>query len=226
MSGLFITSTGTEIGKTLVTATLCHQARQAGRDIMALKPVISGVDTDMTSSDTAVIAEALGMEAHAGTWDALSPFRFKAPLAPTMAAEKEDRNLSYAAVINFCQKALDQNPLTLIEGVGGSFVPLAEGKLVADWITDLNLESILVTGSYLGTLSHTIATIEAMAARGLNTRAIVVSESAPGTLYDNPDLHDTAAELEALCGLPVVTIPRLQGEKTWQSAPNLTHLLP
>lgn len=226
MSGLFITSTGTEIGKTLVTATLCHQARSQGREIMAIKPIISGIDTDMTGSDTAVIADALGMPACADTWDRLSPFRFKAPLAPTMAAAKEGRTLSYDAVIDCCRTSLDSNPLTLIEGVGGSFVPLTEGKLVADWIKDLSLESILVTGSYLGTLSHTIATLEAMAARGLKTRAIVVSESAPGTLYDNPDLEETAAELEALCGLPVATIPRIQGGAPWQTAPNLLHLLP
>ncbi|NVJ97681.1 MAG: dethiobiotin synthase [Alphaproteobacteria bacterium] len=226
MSGLFITSTGTEIGKTLITATLCHQARKKGLQILALKPVISGVtDQTMDGSDTAVIAEALGMPATAETWNTLSPFRFKAPLAPTMAAAKEGRTLSYGAILDHCRRALATDQFTLIEGVGGSFVPLTEGKLVADWIADLGLGSILVTGSYLGTLSHTIATLEAMTARGLKTRAIILSESAPGTLYANPDLLATAEELTELTGLRVLTVPRITGQNPWQNAPDLTSVL-
>lgn len=226
MAGLFITSTGTEIGKTMVTAALCHQAREAGKSLMALKPIISGLDVDAPSdSDTGVIANAMGLPLDDKTFDMISPFRFKAPLAPTMAAKAEGRTLSYDAVIQTCRQALDGGDTTLIEGVGGSFVPLTEDKLVADWIKDLDLDSILVTGSYLGTLSHTISTVEAMQARGLSVRAIVISESAPGAVYDNPDLADTALEIERLLGLPVATVPRIQSSEPWRYAPPLLHLL-
>ncbi|SDE57849.1 dethiobiotin synthase [Kordiimonas lacus] len=226
MAGLFITATGTEIGKTLVTAALCHQAREADRPLQALKPIISGLDVDtMADSDTAVIAQALGLPINDTTFDQISPFRFKAPLAPTMAAKAEGRTLDYDAVIQVCRGALESDNFTLIEGVGGSFVPLADGRLVVDWITDLGLESILVAGSYLGTISHTISTLEAMQARGLKVRAIVVSESAPGTLYANPDLAETANEIERLTGLPVATIPRIQAAHPWRHVPPLLHLL-
>ncbi len=226
MAGLFITATGTEIGKTLITAALCHQAREAGRLLQALKPIISGLDDDTRAeSDTAVIAKALGLPLTDATFDQVSPFRFKAPLAPTMAAKAEGRTLDYDAIIQACKQALARPDFTLIEGVGGSFVPLTGDRLVADWIADLGLESILVAGSYLGTISHTISTLEAMQARGLSVRAIIVSESAPGTLYDNPDLAETAAEIERLTDLPVVTIPRIQAADPWQYAPPLLHLL-
>lgn len=106
--------------------------------------------------------------------------------------------------------------------MGGSFVPLTGDRLVADWIKDLGLESLLVVGSYLGTISHTIATLEAMRARGLVIRAIVISESAG----DNPDLIKTANEIRQLTGLEVSTIPRLPIiPEPWTVAPDLTHLL-
>ncbi len=223
MKGLFITSTGTEIGKTLVTATLCHQLKSLGKAVAALKPIISGVTDDtMQGSDTALIAESLGLPLNLEVINRISPFRYKAPLAPTMAAALEGRTLDYEDLIRACRITLAENQFTLVEGVGGSFVPLVGDRLVADWIKDLGLESLLVVGSYLGTISHTIATLEAMTARGLPVRAIVISESGD----DNPDLAKTTEEIERLTGLRVAVIPRLSSPSApWTSAPDLTHLI-
>ncbi|WP_262692093.1 dethiobiotin synthase [Kordiimonas aestuarii] len=222
MSGLFITSSGTEIGKTLVTATLCHQLRTAGRPVAALKPIISGVTDDtMEGSDTAVIADGLGLEMTPEVVDQMSPFRYRAPLAPAMAAALEGRTLDMDALIKTCRAALDHNPFTVIEGVGGSFVPLAGKTLVADWIKALELPSLMVVGSYLGTISHTLATLEAMQGRGLVVRAIVMSESTG----DNPPLDATADELRRLSGLSVAVMPRLDAVQPWRHAPNLLPLI-
>ncbi|WP_417464197.1 dethiobiotin synthase [Kordiimonas sp.] len=223
MKGLFITSTGTEIGKTLVTATLCHQLKSSGKAVAALKPIISGVTDDtMQGSDTALIAESLDLPLNLEVINRISPFRYKAPLAPTMAAALEGRTLDYEDLIRACRIAMAENQFTLVEGVGGSFVPLVGDKLVADWIKDLGLESLLVVGSYLGTISHTIATLEAMTARGLPVRAIVISESGG----DNPDLAKTTEEIERLTGLRVAVIPRLSSAfAPWASAPDLAHLI-
>lgn len=223
MKGLFITATGTEIGKTFVTASLCHQLRAAGKNVAALKPIISGVTDDtMAGSDTALIAASLGMPLTSDIVERISPFRYRAPLAPTMAAALEGRTLDYEDLIRTCRIAMAENHFTLIEGVGGSFVPLEGNRLVADWIKDLGLESLLVVGSYLGTISHTIATLEAMHARGLPVRGIVISES-PG---DNPDLAKTGEEIARLTGLEVATIPRQPSQnEPWTTTPDLTHLL-
>jgi len=219
LNGLFITSTGTEIGKTFVTASLCHQLRLANKSVHAVKPIISGVsDDDMTGTDTAIIAESLGSPLNTQNLDTVSPFRYKAPLAPSMAAALEGKELDFQALITFCQNQLSQNDFTLIEGVGGSFVPLTDTHLVADWIKALGLSSILVAGSYLGTISHIIATFEAMQARDLPVKTIVISETND---EDAPNLHDTSAQVRTLLPVPVVTIPRLHGPAAWQNSPDL-----
>lgn len=223
MTAFFITSTGTEIGKTLVTAALCHQLRAAGEKVRALKPIISGItDDDWAASDSGIIADALGLSFHISTLDALSPFRYKAPLAPSMAAALEGRTLDYGALLKVCRAFLALDGTRLIEGVGGAFVPLTGRTLVADWIADLQLPSLMVAGSYLGTLSHSIATLEAMATRGLPVKAIVMSESAGD---GHPDLYESAEALSKLVRLPVMALPRLKGDKPWTQAPDLTHLL-
>ncbi|MBL4838555.1 MAG: dethiobiotin synthase [Kordiimonadaceae bacterium] len=219
MSGLFITATGTEIGKTFVTAALCHQLRAAGKPVHAIKPLISGIDeADFSGTDTAILADSLGLDLDINTLDTISPYRYKAPLAPAMAAQLEGKTLDYTALLTFCRAALAQNPFCLIEGVGGSFVPLTHDKLVADWIKDLALPSVVVAGSYLGTLSHITATLEAMAARHLPVKALVISETA-GT--DHPDFDATVAQAKAWTDVPVIALPRLSATAGWQNAPDL-----
>ena len=223
MNGLFITATGTEVGETMVTASLCYQLMQAGRAVTAIKPVISDFDeADASGSDTAVIAESLGMALTADTVNAISPFRYQAPLAPSMAAKAEGRTLDYAALINTCETSLRHNPFTLIEGVGGSFVPLTDEKLVADWIKDLGLPSVVVAGSYLGTLSHLTATVEAMQARGLAIKAVVMSQSEGS---EHPDFEATLEQARIWCAYPVIALPRLAGNTPWKHAPDLLSAL-
>ncbi len=223
MNGLFITATGTEIGKTFVTAALCHQLRAAGRPVNAIKPLISGVEDDkMSGTDTAIIAKALGKDLTPETLNAISPFRYKAPLAPSMAAKLEGKTLDYDALLHFCRDTMEQNPFCLVEGVGGSFVPLTDNKLVANWIHDLGLASIVVAGSYLGTLSHITATLEAMQARKLPVKALVISESAGD---GHPNFEKTIEQASAWTDVPIIAIPRLSGKTPWRNAPDLISLI-
>ncbi len=174
MTRLFVTATGTEVGKTLVTAALAHQLRALGRTVEALKPVLSGFDP-AGPSDAHEILAALGRPLT--DLDHISPWRFKAPLSPDVAAAREGRKIPFDDLIAFCRRAIDGDADTvLIEGVGGAFVPLDDRHSVADWIAALGLPALVVTGSYLGCLSHTIATVEAMCARNLDITALIVSE--------------------------------------------------
>lgn len=217
MAHYFITSTGTDIGKTLVTASLAWQSRAGGRPYAALKPILSGVDDDtMAASDTGQIAQAQGLPLTAETWDQLTPMRYRAPLAPSMAAKLEGRELDFEALIHYCRTMMDSHDDLLIEGVGGSFVPLDDRHLVADWIAALDIECLLVVGSYLGTISHTIATVEAMKARGLKIHSIIVSESGG----DNPDLDDTQKTIEDLTNIKTYVLSRIYGDNAlWKVAP-------
>lgn len=221
-NGLFITSTGTEIGKTFITAALAHQMRLKGLDVTAIKPVISDFDeNDPAGTDTAILAEALGLPLTSEVVNTLSPYRYRAPLAPSMAAELEGKTLDCEGLYQVCNTTIDQNSFTLIEGVGGSFVPLAGSALVADWIKALGLPSVVVTGSYLGTISHTIATIEAMQTRGLTIKAVIISETNGD---GHPDPHATVKQIQALLDIPVFFVPQIEGPNGWTKTPDLSDI--
>ncbi|CAI8037561.1 ATP-dependent dethiobiotin synthetase BioD [Geodia barretti] len=161
MSTLFVTATGTEIGKTLVTAALCHELRAAGRPVRALKPVLSGYDpATLADSDPGVLLASLGEAASEEAVAAITPWRFSAPLSPDMAAAREGRRLDLAEILAYC-RAAEGDPL-LIEGIGGAMVPLNERHTVLDWIAELGAPALVVTGSYLGTISHTLTTLAAI----------------------------------------------------------------
>ncbi|MEN3976099.1 dethiobiotin synthase [Emcibacter sp. SYSU 3D8] len=206
MTRTFITATGTAIGKTLVTSLLARQLRAQGRTVRALKPVISGFsDATLDQSDTAELLRAMDLPVTPQTIQEISPWRFEAPLSPDMAALREGRTIDFRQLIDFCEGPADAEH-TLIEGVGGAFVPLDDDHTVADWIAALRAPALLVCGSYLGTLSHTIATLEALAQRRVRVTGIILSESPESPV----PLAETQATLERFVGpIPVLGLPRL-----------------
>ncbi len=193
MSAVFVTGTGTDIGKTFVTAALVHELRRCGRAIDALKPVASGVDPAcIARSDPGILLAALGEPATAEALDRIAPWRYRAPLSPDMAARRESRHLDFAALVRFTrEKIAAASGVLLIEGVGGVMVPLDEEHTVLDWIAALNIPALLVAGSYLGAMSHTLTALDTLTRRKLAVKAIIVNES-PGSTVD---LGETVATL-------------------------------
>ena len=178
MTTLFVTSSGTGIGKTLVTLTLIAELKAAGRRVRALKPVASGFDAaHPEDSDTALLLRAQELEPTAANLDAVSPWRFAAPLSPDMAAARERRKIPFDALVAHCRAAGRSGEVTLIEGIGGVMVPLDTEHTVLDWIAALEAPALLVVGSYLGTLSHGLTAIAALRTRGVTLAGVVVSES-------------------------------------------------
>lgn len=193
MSGLFITGTGTGIGKTFVTAALIRACRRRGREVEALKPVVSGFNEDeAASSDPGILLAALGRPASREALHRIAPWRFKAPLAPDLAAERERRSLDFDAVVDFSRRAVAAaGELLFIEGVGGIMVPLDASRTVLDWMSALRLPVLLVAGSYLGTLSHSLSALEVLRQRGLAVTALIVDETQDSSVT----LADTVASL-------------------------------
>jgi dethiobiotin synthetase len=167
-----------------------------------MKPLVTGFD-GMAGSDTEFLCRAMGIRP---TLD-ISPFRFKAPLSPDMAAARDGKRIDLAALVATCADG------ELIEGIGGVMTPLNARETVLDWIAALRCPTLLVAGSYLGTLSHTLTAVEAMRARGLSPIAVVISES-----IDGPNLDDTAATLRRFAQ-PVFTLPRIAAPNPWETAP-------
>ncbi|HWD29052.1 MAG TPA: dethiobiotin synthase [Rhizomicrobium sp.] len=201
MSAYFVTATGTDIGKTFVTAGLVRYLRAQGKAVRALKPIISGID-DLAASDTGALLAALGEPVTRESVARLSPWRFKEPLSPDMAAAREGRVVPFDDLVTFCRSAIGDDTL-FIEGVGGILVPLDDHNLVRDWVRALGLPLIVVAGSYLGTISHTLTALEAMA--GLRIAALVLNESETSPV----PLAETAATLARFApGVPIVPVPR------------------
>jgi len=177
MASHFITSTGTGIGKTLTTALLLRQLAAAGRPARAIKPVLSGFDPQSAAeSDAGILLTAMGSPITQATIAAIAPWRFAAPLSIDMAAAREGRRLDFDAVVAWC-RAQQRDDQLLIEGVGGVMAPLDERHVVRDWIAALDLPALLITGSYLGTLSHSLAALVALRERGIRVAAAIVVES-------------------------------------------------
>jgi dethiobiotin synthetase len=208
MTALFVTATGTDIGKTFVTAGLIRHIRAAGRAVAAIKPVVSGFDPDeWQASDPAVLLAALGRPLTLEEVDGVSPWRFKAPLSPHTAAQREGRAIAFQDVVAFCRGAMAaRRGVLLVEGIGGVMVPLDDRHSVLDLMSMLRIPIILVAGSYVGTLSHTLTALEVVARRNLDIAAVVVSES-NGSIAS---LEDTVATLQVFAEtIDVVGIPRL-----------------
>ena len=203
MNALFITATGTDCGKTFVTAGLLRHLRALGLPARALKPLVSGFDeTAPEGSDPAELLAAMGEPLTAQTLAAIAPLRFKAPLAATMAARLEGRSLTLADILRACEIAMQDpcGPL-LIEGAGGVMSPFAEGATCLDAIKALGLPCLLVTGTYLGAISHSLTALAAMRAAGCSPIAIAVNES----LGSGVSLPETMAELAAFAPDATVT---------------------
>jgi dethiobiotin synthetase len=205
MTALFVTGTGTDIGKTFVTTGLIRHFRARGRDVEAIKPVVTGFDAqDWQASDPALLLAALGRPATLAEVERIAPWRFNAPLSPDMAAQREGRAIAFDEVVAFCRQSMaSRRGVLLVEGIGGIMVPLDATHTVLDLITALRLPLILVAGSYLGTISHTLTAVDALYRRGMRILSIIVSETAGSTV----PLDDTVAAI-ARFAEPVIGLPR------------------
>ncbi len=208
MTRFFVTGSGTGVGKTYVTCELVRAMRRSGRHARALKPVITGFDQGTAvDSDSGLLLEAMGEALDPASIGAISPWRFAEPISPDMAAAHESRRLDAAEIAAFCRYAAPgaDDGVLLVEGIGGVMVPLNDRETVLDWMVTLGWPVLLVTGSYLGTLSHTLTAVEAIRAHALVLAGIVVSES----LESPVPPEETAETLRRFVGeVPVVVLPR------------------
>ena len=207
MTATFITSTGTGIGKTFLTAGLVSYFRNQGKNVEAYKPVISGFDhSSPEASDTGILLSALGRPLSAEEIGRISPWRFAVPLSPNMAARKEGRAIDFQALVTYAGKCATSADVVLIEGVGGIMVPLDDHHTVLDWMLALRLPTLLVVGSYLGTISHTLSALDVLGRHGIDVRAIVVDETPDSTVA----VEDTVATITQFAKkTEVVALPRL-----------------
>jgi len=176
---IFITSTGTNIGKTYLTNLLIKRALKLNYKINAIKPIISGFNiAKLEETDSGIILKALSMDKR--RIDEISPWRFKDPLSPDMAAKLAKKEINFKEIINYCNsyiKSKKDDDILLIEGVGGTMVPINSKYTILDLIKKLNIPIILTIGSYLGSISHTLNSYEVLIKNNVNINSIILNQS-------------------------------------------------
>jgi dethiobiotin synthetase len=204
MTSLFVTSSGTDIGKTHVCCGLLSSL-PADLRVRCIKPIVTGFDPEAAdASDTGRLLTAQGLPVDAAGIAATSPWRFRAALSADMAAARERTAVPFDELVAF-SRAPPDCALNLIEGIGGVMAPIDSRHTVLDWIEAVDTRALLVVGSYLGTLSHTLTALHALTSRGVDLVAIVVSQS----VEEPVPTAETAACLERFSGgVPVAVLPR------------------
>lgn len=216
--GYFITGIGTEVGKTLVTSALCHQALELGYSARAIKPIITGYEKN-TENDISTLISAQNTTISGQDPNKVSIYRYKNAISPDIAAIREQKSIDYSKILDFCAKKLKNNvDYTFFEGVGGIMVPLTAEKTLLDLIKDLDLEIILVSATYLGSINHTLISLETLKHHGVNISTIVLSES-----MDSPvSLAEVTHSLKNHTDVEVFCLPRIESaKKKWQNVPQL-----
>jgi dethiobiotin synthetase len=211
LRGVFVTGTDTGVGKTVVAASIAMTLRARGEPVRAFKPVVTGTDEPDPDwpADHELLATATGMQPRDVT-----PVTFGPAVSPHLAAELAGEQVEPAALVAHA-RALGE-PL-VAEGVGGLLVPLTTGYSVRDLAVDLALPLVIAARPGLGTISHTLLTIEAARAVGLTVRCVVLTP-----WPDQPSVMERSnrATIEQLGGVPVhglrpVTPRSLPADLTW-----------
>lgn len=219
LAGLFITGTNTGVGKTHVTACIAEELRCDGVRVGLYKPACSGsektADGGEVWNDVERLAAALG---HEFPRDWICPQRFSAALAPPSAAKLESRCVDDDLLRSGIERWRGHVDVVLVEGVGGWLCPLSDRKLIADLAADFAFPVLIVSAIELGTINHTLLTVESVRQRNLPVAGIVMNCLHPTT---DADLErESLAEIQARCSVPIRTTfdfgggCRLPGEST------------
>jgi dethiobiotin synthetase len=215
--GVFVSGTGTEVGKTVVAAVIARTFAAEGASVAVFKPAVTGLD-DLTADgpkrgvrlpfsahrpDFEVLREAAGSRQ---SDEEIAPYRYGPPMSPHLAAELAGEEISPQRLLSVARAARDSADVLVCEGVGGLLVPLAPGYLVRDLAADLLLPLVIAASPGLGTINHTLLTIEAARAAGLAVAGIVLTPWPDEPTAIEQSNRETIAKLS---GVEVETLPRL-----------------
>ncbi|MDD3156955.1 dethiobiotin synthase [Anaeromusa sp.] len=202
MKGFFITATGTDVGKTVVTAALTCALRQQGFSVGVAKPAASGAvrqdDGSLRSEDASLLMAAAGLDE---SWrDTVNPYCLEAALAPATAAELENVTIEPSLLLERIGQIADAHDLVLVEGAGGLTTPLCEEYLICDLAKALQLPLLIVAQATLGSVNTALLTAAYAKSQGLHTAALLLNRwpAQPSVLEES-----TVAYMKRLTGLPV-----------------------
>jgi dethiobiotin synthetase len=200
--GVFVTGTGTEVGKTVVAAAIARTLAADGLKVAVFKPAVTGLDEGV-ETDHALLRRASGSAQRDGQ---IAPYRYGPPASPHLAAALAGEEIDPARLRAAAAAAGEEAEAIVCEGVGGLLVPLSSEYLVRDLAADLGYPLVVVAGPGLGTINHTLLTVEAARAARLEVAAIVLTPWPEEPTEIERSNRETIAEL---AGAPVLTLPRI-----------------
>lgn len=200
--GIFISGTGTGVGKSVVAAALACLLRMRGLKVGVMKPVTSGCREEngrLVSDDALLLCQAAGVDCS----DDVAPYLLRDPVAPAEAARQDGVVIDFSRIRESFDRLAGRHDFMIVEGAGGLMVPLAGGLLVADLVRQLDLPLLVVARPDLGTINHTVLTCFAAQQMGLKVVGVIVNN-----YPDSPGLAERSAphHIGSLCGAPVLGI--------------------
>ena len=231
MRGVFVTGTGTEVGKTVVAAAIARTHAAEGRSVAVFKPTVTGLDElpahgpesgeigrfQAHRPDHVVLREAAGSDQGDGE---IAPYRYGPPMSPHLAAALADETIDPGRLRDAARLAADGADLLVCEGVGGFLVPLSAAPpyLVRDLAADLGLPLVVAASPGLGTINHTLLTVEAARAAGLDVAVVVLT---PWPEEPTPIEESNRETIAALGEVRVETLPWLALDRpgSWPALP-------
>jgi dethiobiotin synthetase len=201
-AGIFVTGTGTEVGKTVVAATIARTLAGDGQQVHIFKPAVTGLDEGV-ETDHALLRRASGS---AQSDEEIAPYRYGPPASPHLAAALVGEEIDPERLRQTARAAAEGADALVCEGVGGLMVPLSPAYLVRDLAADLGYPLVIVATTSLGTINHTLLTVEAARTANLHVAAIVLN---PWPGQPNKIEQSNRKTIAALADAPVHTLPHL-----------------
>jgi dethiobiotin synthetase len=230
LRGVVVTGTGTEVGKTVVAAVIARSLAARGQRVAVFKPAVTGLnsladgpkrraggDFSAHRQDHEVLRAAAGSEQ---SDDEIAPYRYRPAASPHLAAALAGEEIEPARLVEAARAASEGADVLVCEGVGGLLVPLSADYLVRDFAVELGLQVVIAASPGLGTINHTLLTIEAAQAAGLKVAAVVLT---PWPESPNPIEESNRETIAALGQVEVETLPRLDlaNPSSWPAIPHL-----
>lgn len=219
--GAFVTGTGTEVGKTVVAAVIARTLAGEGKRVAVFKPAVTGLDEEV-ETDHALLRRASG----SGQSDEeIAPYRYGPPASPHLAAAMAGEEIDPERLRQAARTAAEGADAIVCEGVGGLLVPLSPDYLVRDLAADLGYPLVVVANPGLGTINHTLLTIESARAAGLEVAVVVLTPWPEEPTEIERSNRETIA---ALADVEVQTLPHLDlaDPSTWPPLPPPTGRFP
>jgi dethiobiotin synthetase len=207
--GFFVTGTDTGVGKTIITAALIKAAHILGFKACGMKPIETGCKRveNIEGNNSLIPTDGTFLREITGTGesiDLITPIRFENPLAPLPASEIEDKPIDLDKIKKAYKTLSNRYDVVIVEGIGGLLVPIKRGHFVIDLAKDFGLPIIVVSNPSLGTINHTMLTVNYAINKGLDVAGIIINHNrtSEGTLAENtnPDI------IRRLSPVPVIGI--------------------